>query len=374
MLTPQPNKKKISEISNRVSKSDTKAPLSKCKEERHHKILFVGEGNFSFSTSLLKKHNQKFHTNDNNLLKITASDLFVCETVFKVFEDCGYVLKETGVEKYQCPEDFCGPKADKKCENCLLTIENINYLIKFDCQVIFGLDAKKIHESTEKYSKIYWSMPHDRTKYSTPSLPNLISDFCLSCSQVQKLGDKVHLIISQNLIHRKKTYHTEFQQGCVYNIIESPFIAGYTLEKRYYFDDQRYKGYKHQQTEGTDQVENGKHRMEFVFKKSGKVLEKYKNVALKLRTVGEIDLQGNDKVISNKYETKIQSSYKKLRYYEKEGYRRYYIGDDDYEPEFGSDDYYDDHDDHGDNHDDSEDESFFNNFKNLSTSDKNRQL
>ncbi|KAM9968881.1 hypothetical protein ACTFIW_000284 [Dictyostelium discoideum] len=379
MYTPQPNKKKISEISKRVSKSDTKAPLPKCKAERHHKILFVGEGNFSLSTSLLKKHNQKFHTNDNQFLKITASDLYVCETVFNEFKDCEAVLKETGVQTYICKQKSCGITEDKKCENCLLTIENINFLINSQCKVIFGLDARKIHESNEKYSKIYWSMPHDRTEFSTPSLPNLISNFCLSCSEVQKMGDKVHLIISQNSKHKINTYHTEFQQGKVYNIIESPFIAGYTLEKRLYFDDQRYDGYIHQQTEGTDQVENGKHRMEFVFKKSGIVLENYKIVALKLRSIGELDLQGNDEARINEYKTMIHSSYKNLKYFDKKGFRRYYIGDNDYDyiPMFGSDDYYDDRDDHGDDDDDdsdSEDESLFNNFKNLSTSDNNRQL
>ncbi|KAM9956770.1 hypothetical protein ACTFIR_003501 [Dictyostelium discoideum] len=319
------------------------SPLPKCKAERHHKILFVGEGNFSLSTSLLKKHNQKFHTNDNQFLKITASDLYVCETVFNEFEDCEAVLKETGVQTYICKQKSCGIKEDKKCENCLLTIENINFLINSQCKVIFGLDATNIHESNEKYSKIYWSMPHDRTEFKTPSLPNLISNFCLSCSEVQKMGD-------------------------------NPFIAGYTLEKRLYFEDQRYKGYKHQQTEGTDQVENGNHRMEFVFKKSGLVLENYKNVALKLRSIDELDLQGNEKDRINDYKTKIESSYKNLKYYDKKGYKRYYIGDDDYIPMFGSDDYYDDRDDHEDDHDGSEDESFFKNFNNLSTSDNNRQL
>ncbi|EAL61581.1 hypothetical protein DDB_G0291770 [Dictyostelium discoideum AX4] len=226
MYTPQPNKKKISEISKRVSKSETKAPLSKCKAERHHKILFVGEGNFSFSTSLLEKHNQNHHTNDGKFLKITASDLYISQTVYNKFKVHKDVLIKTGVTTYGCCEDNV-----KKCDNCLLTIKNIEFLIISECTVIFGLDATKIHESNERYSKIYWSMPHDRSSFMDPSLPNLISDFCLSCSKVQRLGDKVHLIISQT----KKddpTYHTIFQQGI---ILSKVHLLPDTLWKKEFF-------------------------------------------------------------------------------------------------------------------------------------------
>ncbi|KAM9968879.1 hypothetical protein ACTFIW_000282 [Dictyostelium discoideum] len=364
MNTPQPDIENITEISitvsKRVSKSDTKNQIPKCKSERHHKILFVGEGNFSFSTSLLKKHNQKYHTNDNQFLKITASDLYVCETVFNEFKDCEDVLKETGVKTYKCITVFCGTKNDKKCENCLLTIENIKFLINSQCKVIFGQDARKIHESNEKYSKIYWSMPHDNSSFKKGTLPHLISDFCLSCSEVQKLGDKVHLIISQTLNVNNPTIHTQFQQACIYNIIESPFIAGYTLEKRIKFDNQRYKEYIHQRTEGTKTgLGNCVDPMEFVFKKSGIILENYKNVASKFRSVDELDLQGNDKDRINEYKIMIQSSYK-----------TYY---DDYQPQFDSDNYYDgDHDDDNDDGD-IEDEPLFNSIKNLSTSNNSRQ-
>ncbi|KAM9968880.1 hypothetical protein ACTFIW_000283 [Dictyostelium discoideum] len=373
MNTLQSDIGNISEISKRVSKSDTKNQIPKCKAERHHKILFVGEGNFSFSTSLLKKHNQKYHTNDNQFLKITASDLYVCETVFNEFKDCRDVLKETGVKTYKCITVFCGITNDKKCENCLLTIENIKFLINSQCKVIFGLDARKIHESNEKYSKIYWSMPHDNSRYKTGTLPHLISDFCLSCSEAQKLGDKVHFIIAQVYKDDYSAIHTQFQQGIVYNIIEGPFIAGYTLEKRIHFKNNRYEGYKHQNTQGTMTIDSSVGRMEFVFKKSGIILENYKNVASKFRRFCVIDLEGDEEDRINEYKIMIQSSYKNLLYFDIEGIRRYYIGDNDYQPQFNSDNYYDD--DHDDQDDyDSEYESSFNSFKSLSTSDNSRQL
>ncbi|KAM9979747.1 hypothetical protein ACTFIZ_005984 [Dictyostelium cf. discoideum] len=339
----------LSEISERGSKSETKTPLPKCKAERHHKILFVGEGNFSFSKSLLEKHNQKFHTNDKNFLKITASDLYISETVSDQFKDCDDVLKQNEVIIYKCLEESCGRNDEKY--------------------------ATKINELNERYSKIYWSMPHDRSSFSSPSLPNLISNFCLSCSEVQNIGDKVHLIISQTLKKPNPTYHTEFQQGMVYNIIEGPFIAGYILEKRIRFDDQRYKGYTHQQTKGEKNVENGNNRMEFVFKKSGEILENYKNIAPTLRSVGELKLDGNDNDKTNQYMAMIKKSYTNIKFYEKKGYRRFYITDDDYIPQLESDNYYDDSDHDGGNDDeDSVHQSFLDIFNGLSSSDKSRQL
>ncbi|KAM9979748.1 hypothetical protein ACTFIZ_005985 [Dictyostelium cf. discoideum] len=281
--------------------------------EIDNNILFVGEGNFSFSRSFLENHNRNFHTNGNNFLKITASDLLISETVWEYFQNFNYNIVFNPITSSTCLD--CG---FYYCPNCKLTIENIIFLRSYGCRVIFGLDARNIHELNERYSKIYWSMPHDRSNYKTSaSLPNLISDFCLSCSKIQLFGDEVHLIISQTYKYDNRTYHTEFQQGMVYNIIESPFIAGYLLEKRINFDDQKYMGYKHQQTIGIknsekwlSEIENSKNRMEFIFKKLSYPLYDYQFVALKLRSVvglifTEIEIQ-----IINQYIKIIMDTYK----------------------------------------------------------------
>ncbi|EAL61567.1 hypothetical protein DDB_G0291742 [Dictyostelium discoideum AX4] len=111
--------------------------------------------------------------------------------------------------------------------------------------------------------------------------------------------------------------------------------AGYTLEKRIHFKNNRYEGYKHQNTQGTMTVDSVG-LMEFVFKKSGIILENYKNVASKFRRFFIIDLLGDDEDRINEYKIMIQSSYN-LLYFDIEGIRRYYIGDDDYQPQFNSD-------------------------------------
>ncbi|KAM9950868.1 hypothetical protein ACTFIT_008867 [Dictyostelium discoideum] len=183
----------------------------------------------------------------------------------------------------------------------------------------------KVKTMQEKYMnqmkniQKYWSMPNSSFKKGT--LPHLIGDLCLSCSEAQKLGDKVHFIIAQVYKDDYSAIHTQSQQGIVYNIIE-----GW---------NNRYEGYKHQNTQGTMTVDSVG-LMEFVFKKSGIILENYKNVASKFRRFFIIDLLGDDEDRINEYKIMIQSSYN-LLYFDIEGIRRYYIGDDDYQPQFNSD-------------------------------------
>ena len=248
----------------------------------HKARLLIGEGNFSYALALIKKHDERAkHSLENSLGRaITATELDIrihckmCEFLKESY-DCSYqhYLGESYevIPIYQ-PGEL--PQEIYTCDQCTPIIEerenNIKELLRRKVTILFGIDATKIHEEFKDrhFTRIHWNCPHDGNKYQEQTLPELVANFFISCSKIQKEKDRIHVTLAQPLGRKvggwKILGGREYYQGYVYNIVQAAFQVGYTLIKKNRFNN-RYRSYKHMQTRDSGSLD--KKMNEFVFQK-----------------------------------------------------------------------------------------------------------
>lgn len=200
------------------------------KTDKTKKRLFVGEGDFSYTEALLKKH-QKTHPNLGK--SIVATDLYIVEN--EGINIRIQKLKEAGVE------------------------------------VKSGVDARSLHEffKEQRFKRIHWNCPFKFQQDEKEEFKDVIPQFFKACNQLQKVKDRVHVTLVQNEDDSLDTWHTKNRQKQNPIVLGSASV-GYRLIRKRVFGNQRYPGYRHVKSGRTTEYIEGGVEREFVFEKTGR--------------------------------------------------------------------------------------------------------
>jgi hypothetical protein len=173
------------------------------------KRLFLGEGDFSFSTAYLKKHEANVTLGQ----QMVATEL---SSSAKVVADHGQKAKD-----------------------------NITHLAMNGVTVHFGVDARQIHTFFKtRFRRIHFNCPHDRKSYKGRTLPKIISEFFGSARRLQDIGDKVLMALPKEIDVRKQP----FRESYIYKVYEAAAKHGYKAVQKRPFGPLRYPGYQHVMT------------------------------------------------------------------------------------------------------------------------------
>lgn len=183
--------------------------------------LLLGEADFSYAFSLVKKHIQ---THPEFGRTIIAS----------------------------CYESEASLKSSYSKAG-----EHIAYLLDQGVTVLFEVDARNIHKhpllTGKKFDCIHFNFPHDKQHHSTNTLKNLISAFYQSAKQCQPLGGQIYMALPKPPNQLKYDSNTRtasnfFYKVLSYNIYDNSRNSGYRLVKKRMFNSERYPDYHHVQT------------------------------------------------------------------------------------------------------------------------------
>lgn len=197
--------------------------------------LLLGEGNYSFanSLSLLLEKKQKSH------IQLIATDILSFQG-----------LKSTHKEMF-----------DK------------NYAAlskKSNVRLLAEIDATQIHQNStltrisDHFDRIYFNCPHDGKSYTEGTVPKMLSAFFKAAHQVQKPGDKIHMILPKEIELDKQ----QWRYVKVYNIYENAAQNGYLYIKKLKDIENRYPTYTHTQTKKDSAVFAPEKMREHIFKRS----------------------------------------------------------------------------------------------------------
>ncbi len=197
-------------------------------EIRYHNRLFVGEGDFSFTCGYIEKHPEIASF-------ITATEIY----------------DETELNR----RNLKG---------------RVQALSNQGVKVFLEVDATKLHEifRNEFFERIHWNLPWDGNPYHFQTLPNVMRKFFLSCSHLQRDGDRVHVTIPQP----SRSGIWKYQQGYIIGIVEASVVAGYILVSKRFMKEDGYEGrypfYETSHSYRNEVVESAEERsFEFIFQK-----------------------------------------------------------------------------------------------------------
>ena len=234
-------------------------------QDNPEKILFVGEGNFSFTEAYIKKHPKVAHS-------IVATDYK------KDYEtDCELERIEYG--------------SSYLCNRCT----RIQELPKSGVKVFLGIDGTKLHETENlkpfKFSRIQWNCPHDGNDVKKGTNRLLIQSFFESCAKIQEISHRVHMTLVQ--LKENKSFY----QCSLCNIVKAASAAGYILIKKRLFDSNRYPGYQHSQTNINISAKVTEEGMrEFIFEKlDTKLFQSIRKSSSTLKSLAEALKKHSDK-------------------------------------------------------------------------------
>ncbi|HVX00703.1 MAG TPA: class I SAM-dependent methyltransferase [Candidatus Babeliaceae bacterium] len=185
--------------------------------------LIVGDGNFSYTLSLINKHTEK-----GLALAITATEY------------------------------------KKVSELDTNTLERLKTLQTRGVHLLFGIDATKLHETflVGQFRRIHWNCPHPgNTNYQSGETRELVAKFFNSAAKIQNIGDRIHITLAQ------QKGQECFRQVAAYGIIKASLEAGYGIFKKRKFNKERYPEYIHQMTVNQQSCPSAERSVEFIFTK-----------------------------------------------------------------------------------------------------------
>eukprot|EP01012_Entosiphon_sulcatum_P057776 TRINITY_DN8162_c0_g1_i3.p1 TRINITY_DN8162_c0_g1~~TRINITY_DN8162_c0_g1_i3.p1 ORF type:complete len:614 (+),score=101.90 TRINITY_DN8162_c0_g1_i3:486-2327(+) len=200
-------------------------------------MLFVGEGNFSFTEAFVAKH-------PHLATKIWATELCSRDDVVS-------------------PED---PDAERRQSEREIRTERLEKLEKNRVHLCFSVDASTLRQQEalpKRFDRIHWNCPFGNpSTEARKEMRPTISAFFQQCKDLQPEGGRVHVTLVQPTGDYYKT--RQHEQG----LVPASKAAGYTLMRKRRFDTDRYPGYKHAKTGQVEEYCGGPMR-EFVFEKGG---------------------------------------------------------------------------------------------------------
>ncbi|MCL5260704.1 MAG: DUF2431 domain-containing protein [Gammaproteobacteria bacterium] len=226
------------------SREEKKEAKAKPKHIRYKKRLVVGDGNFTFTEGMLKKHEEDCP----GLAKaITATELLSEEKLTAVLPDSFpqriASLKEQGVK------------------------------------VHFEIDATKIDQKQKaleprRYKRIHFNCPQlgagtGSNNYQDRKIPKMLKAFFASAAKIQKTGDRIHMVLPRPGEYGEG--NRKFRQAGIYGIFAASAKAGYVLIAKHKFvgdEGQRYTLYEHMITGKSASADVTESSREYIFKKT----------------------------------------------------------------------------------------------------------
>jgi BMT5-like rRNA (uridine-N3-)-methyltransferase len=186
-------------------------------QNKFTKRLLIGEGDFSYTEALLKKH-EKSHPKLGQA--ITATEYQTVKNSRRL-----ELLKQKGVKIFE------------------------------------GVDGRKLHEyfKDQRIKRIQWNMPFGASRNDT-EFEGVMPQFFESASQLQHKGDRVHVTLMQE--DGKQRYRQIENR-----IVLGATSAQYRLIRKRRFGVERYPGYQHVKTNG-EPYQGSDETREFVFEKT----------------------------------------------------------------------------------------------------------
>lgn len=184
-------------------------------DDTEYKVrLFLGEGDFNHTVVLLKKHS-----------------------------------KLRGLAKHITPTEYA--KEQALLESYPQYKKNKQFLESKGVEPLFEVDARKPKEQPklkDRYHRIHWVCPHDRSSLLTRQLFKLLGGFFKGCGELQLYGDIIKVVLPKPPEQKKDWY------DAWYNIIEAAARHQYMLiaPMRAFHSKRRgtsrYPGYLHKMT------------------------------------------------------------------------------------------------------------------------------
>lgn len=147
-------------------------------------------------------------------------------------------------------------------------METVDYLKGQGVSIFFGKDARLLHSDVDlvgqRFKRIHFNFPHDRSTFRARTLPKLLKDFFQSAAKVQGYGDRIHMALPKLSDALKDLFY----QSYVYNIYQASAKSGYVLIKKRRFDKNRYPGYEHVMTGESVSTSVANDSREYVFVKT----------------------------------------------------------------------------------------------------------
>ena len=204
----------------------------------HKNRLIVGDGDFSYTKSFIKKRAEE---GKQDLAK--------------------YLTTSEKISESELPGDYK---------------QNIAEIKLRGAKVLFEIDATKLNEyqSLEtRYQRIHFNCPCPPLKGKTSleeqnsEIRSLMKSFFDSASRKQEPDDKIYVTIPSFEERNKDLYF----QGTRYGLYDASKSAGYTYIKKRKFcttnEPNRYKYYQHKKTGDTSSVPTAENSREYIFKK-----------------------------------------------------------------------------------------------------------
>lgn len=226
--------------------SDIETAPSTKPHTRYKKRLILGDGNFSYSRALVKKQ-------QDNGKKDLATALTVTE----------YCQQEELKEKYaQSPTNDVYKNFQA----------NLNALGEMGVEVIFGVDATKIHTmfNDRRFKRIHFNFPYFYDEGLTAQQKKektreLVGNFFRSAAKIQQPGDRIHMGLVTGFDD------PVWYEDATYGVAEFSEKEGYAyIKKRDFIDPDkgvRYPGYSHVKTSSNATVTTAETGREFIFEK-----------------------------------------------------------------------------------------------------------
>ena len=231
----------LPDINNKLSSTsvEVKMPSKKI----YKSMLIVGEGNFSYTESLLNKRKEEGKRNI-----------------------AGYIWATEYKKEKEVSDDV---------------MQRVKRLEYQGVHIKFGVDGTALRDSFNRkrfprFEIIQWNYPHNTEDYETRGNKKTVESFFKSASKLQKKGDRIHITLA---LGTPNQFDYKIQDS--YGIDEALKGVEYQLIKARKFDEKRYPGYIFQaarQKEGANYKNKGNDR-EYIFEKtkntSEKKIEKY---------------------------------------------------------------------------------------------------
>jgi tetratricopeptide (TPR) repeat protein len=192
-------------------------PELSCSEKRCKKRLFIGEGDFTYTEALTKKHK---NTHPKLSEAIIATEL----------------NPPKGIE------------------------DRINKLEEQFVKIKYDIDGTLIHEAfpNKRFKRIHWNCPFgDPNSKAREAFKEIMPAFFRSSSQLQKVGDRIHVTLVDKSFRQEEN-----------PIVAASTLNNYRLIKKRKFGDERYPGYVHVKTGTTLPCIAYGSEQEFIFEKT----------------------------------------------------------------------------------------------------------
>ncbi len=189
--------------------------------------LTVGDGNFTFTQSLLTKLGKS---------PVVATELISRERLIELH---GEPLRQ-----------------------------RLEHFSRIGVRCYFEVDARKLHVhdelSTLWFHKIHFNFPRDKGSLRNPTLPAMLREFFVSAASLQRVGDYIYIALPQPVDEDKRRHYEAY----VYRIFDASVDASYVYTRKRHFGSERYPGYVHAKTDKRASARIADEAREFIFTKT----------------------------------------------------------------------------------------------------------